>query len=285
MIFRKRFCDAHSPEYNYTKVIDLLSALGVMLIGIWFSLVTNGLSQSRYFFPFALISFTLCFPRVASWFIIIPHRYTKVLNGLLLCPFFLVLLLLIPHNAPVFWQRLLGINLTSGSLKGEVRQAKSLVVKAREAGRDLVVYFPSMSGGVNAIFIGVGQYAKVLRPELSSFSARGPLDWVREPTLRYQEITSSDYLVFEPILDSVKRTTILAQTQIPHFWAEIQLFRAWLTTANEDEGLELESQKFLSLVKVVDRSKFARALDRMKSKYSWRKLFLNANPDHWMDES
>jgi len=278
-----RFHGDHPKEYKYIEVIDLLSALGVMLIGLWFSLVTNGLSQSRYLFPFALISFTLCFPRLASSCTTIPDRYTKVLIGSLLCPFLLVLVLLIPRNAPVFWQRVLGVNLTSGSLIDDVRQAKSLVGKAKGAGRDLVAYFPSISSGVNAIFVGVGHYVKLLRPDLPSFSARGPIDWVRESTLRFREIASSDYLVFEPILDSVKRANILAQTEIPHSWAEIQLFKAWLTMANEDDGLEVESEKSLRLVKVVDRLKFGNALDRLKSKYSWRELFLNANPDKWID--
>lgn len=277
----KRFHESHPKKYKYARRADLLSASGVMLIGLWFWIGYTGISVNRYFFPFALMSVTLCFPRVTSFWTTMPDRYLKVVIISVLCPVCILIGLLITHGAPVALQRVLGVNLQSGSLVDEVRQARSLVEKARQEGRDLIVY--SLPGGINAVFVGVGQYGKVLRSDLPSFVVRGPVDWVNDSTLRFMEIAFSDYLVFEPILDSAKVADVLERAEIPHFSAELIVLRAWLSAVNANAGLETVSETSLRLVRVSDRLKFESALDRLKRKYRWNESFLNANPDKWID--
>jgi hypothetical protein len=278
----KQFQVSYLKKYKYVRKVDILTASGVMVVGLWFWIIYTGISQNRYFFPFALMSVTLCFPRITSFCVTVSDRYFKIAIVSLLCPFCLLIGLLITHGSPVFLQRLLGVNLQSGSFTDEVRQAKSLVEKARQDGGDLVVYFLKI-GAANAVFAGVGQYAKVVKSDLPSFVVRGPVDWVNDSTLRFRDIAFSDYLVFKPILDSVELKRLLEKNEIQDFSAELKLFRAWLTTANANAGLETVSETSLRLVKVSDRLKFENALDRLKGRYKWREIFLDANLDRWID--
>lgn len=94
----------------------------------------------------------------------------------------------------------------------------------------------------------------------------------------------SDYLAFEPMADSAMRKAILGQHDVPDFWSEQQLFRAWLTGAGETSGLKTESETSLRLVKIVDKVHLEDSLMRLKKTYRWRKAFLDANPMKWIDE-
>jgi len=249
---------------------------------LWFWIIYTGGLQVRYFFPFILISVILCFPRISSFWITIFNRYSKGAIVALLCPFFLLLLLLIPRQPPFSLQRVLGVNLTSGSLVDEVQQAQALVDKAREEKRNLFVY-SSEDDSLYAIFLGVARNCKILKPDLPTFIIKNPIDWNRGFTLRFSEIASSDYLVFKPIMDLNRLANILKMTKISDFRTEMRVFRAWLSTNGEASGLEFQSETSLRLAKVVDPLKFTNALEQLKTKYQWREIFLNANPVKWIN--
>lgn len=262
--------------------IDLLCALGVISLGLWFWFIATGPSQTRFFLPFALMSLTLCFPRINSFYATISDRHFRIVTVSLLCPFILLLLLLLPSSSPIFLQRIFGVNLTSGSLVSEVQQAKSIVEQASKAGRDLNLYSFTIDN-VDAPFYYVGIHEKNLHQNLSSFHTKVPHSWISNSTFRLSEMAASDYLVFKPILDSAQAAEVLKKVEVADFIAESQLFHAWASTANEDSGLKIESETSLRLLKIIDRSKFANALEQLRSKYKWRKVFLEANLVNWKE--
>jgi hypothetical protein len=261
--------------------IDLLSAAGVLLTGIWFWTVASGNLEIRYFFPFALMGITVIFPRIIFICTAISVRFRKVMCGLLLFPFAMLFLLLIPNNAPFSFQHILGVNLTSGSLGEEVKQAESLVDHARLEKKDLVVYLLTVANPAG-VFAGVGWYAKMLKPSQYSFGFTTSVDWEKGSAIRFSDIISSDYLAFEPMADSAMRKAILGRHEVSDLWSEQQLFRAWLTGAGEMSGLKTESETSLRLVKIVDKVRLEDSLMRLKKTYRWRKAFLDANPVKWI---
>jgi hypothetical protein len=269
-------------RYGNLGMIDLLGAAAVFLIGIWFWIFQAEQSQIRYFFPFAFICITLCFPRITFTCIAIPLRFKKLVCCLLICQFALLVLLLIPNNTPASLQEVFGVNLTSGSLKEEVKQAKSLVELSRHERKDLIVYFAS-GACPSGVFVGVGWYTKILKPNQYSFASRYPIDWVKGSTFRFADILESDYLAFEPIRDAAERGVILGRFNVPDFYTEIKIFRAWLTTANEESGLKVQSETSLRLVRVVDKTRLEDALMRLARWYRWRKAFLDANRGRWIE--
>jgi len=257
--------------------VDLISALGVLLIGLWFWLVATDYSQIRYFFPFALICIVLLFPRIKEFYSDISHKYLKIVMVALVLPM-LLLILLVSSEPSIYLQRILGVNLTSGSLVNEVKQAKSLVEDANQKKTDLTVYSIG-TAPVTAIFGGVGLYEKLLHPNLNSFDLQYPLNWITESTFRFSEIVSSDYLLIDkPIKNQLEAINVLKNTEVPNFPSETNLFHAWLSTINyDDAGLAVESETSLRLLKIIDRVKLEKALNQLKSRYKWSQVFLNAN--------
>ncbi|MHC0065207.1 hypothetical protein ACWATR_20300 [Nostoc sp. UIC 10890] len=263
--------------------VDLISALGVLLIGLWFWLLGTHQSQIRYFFPFALICIVLLFPRIKNLCSKISHKYFKSMIFSLVFPMLLLLFLLI-SNPPIELQRILGVNLTSGSLANEIKQAKSLIENANQKKVDLNVYSVG-TGYVTGLFGGVGLYEKMLYPHLNSFNLHYPLNWITESTFKFSEILSSDYLLIDkPIRNKLKSINILENVEVPNFAIETNLFHAWLSTINyDDAGLALESETSLRLLKIIDKVKLETALNKLRGKYKWRKVFLDANPVKWID--
>lgn len=270
---------------NFIKAlpVDLISALGVLLIGLWFWLVKTDKSQIRYFYPFALICIVLLFPRIRVACSKISGNY--FMTTILVIPMLLLSFLLLNNNPPISLQRILGVNLTSGSLffANEVQQGKLLIEYAKKVKRDLNVY-ALVNNYSSEIFGGVGFYEKILYPNSNTFTVKLPVNWINSSTFRFPEMISTDYLLLEPIESSLVATIILADVQVPDFASETELFRAWLSTNDYDSaGIAIESQTSLRLLKVIDRVKFDAALNQLRGKYKWRKTFLDANPVKWID--
>jgi hypothetical protein len=264
--------------------VNLIGALGVLLLGLWFWLVQTEQSQIRYFFPFSLMCIVLLLPTIKNLYSKIHDKYWPIIIASLIFPMLLLLLMLFNNNQPTYLQRFLGVNLTSGSLINEIQQAKLLIEDAKNKKHDYTVY---PFGYANEIFVfeSVGLYEKVLHPNLKSFSFKSPVTWINPSTFRLSEIISSDYLLLaKPIESSFVANKIMDNVEVPDFASEIKLFHAWLSTINyNDAGLAIESQTSLRLLKVIDHTKLDMALNQLKSKHKWRKVFLDANPVKWID--
>ncbi len=265
--------------------VDVISAFGVLLIGLWFWLVGTDISQIRYFFPFALICIVLLFPRIQVLYSKISKKCFTIVMVSLVLPM-LLLLALLTSNPPIYLQRILGVNLTSGSLANEIKQAKSLIEDANQKKVNLTVYSIS-TGYASGLFQGVFLYDNMLQPNLNSFSfdVKYPLNWVSESTFRFSEILSSDYLLIDkPINNKLQAINILENTEVPNFATETNLFHAWLSTINYDNaGLAVESETSLRLLKIIDKVKLENALNQLRSKYKWRQVFIDANPVKWIN--
>ena len=264
--------------------VDLISALGVLLIGLWFWFVASDQTQIRYFFPFGLLFIILLFPRIQNLYTKVSDNYFIILMALSIFKILLICLLLLNNQPPIYLQRILGINLTSGSLTHEVQQAKLLIENAKKKNHNLTVYSGD-TGYISGLFGSVGLYENILHPNHKYFNIKYPVTWVNPSTFRLAEIISSDYLlVAKPIESSFTANKIMDNVEVSDFASEIKLFHAWLSTINyNDAGLAIESQTSLRLLKVIDHTKLDIALNQLKSKHKWRKVFLDANPVKWID--
>ncbi|MEH2099534.1 MAG: hypothetical protein V7K76_07140 [Nostoc sp.] len=277
---------SNQANINSAKIlsVDLISALGVFLIGLWFWIVATDYSQIRYFFPFALICIILLFPRIRHSCSKFADRYLKVITTILVFPMLLLSFLLLTHNPSIHFQHILGVNLTSGSFTNEIKQAKSVIEDANKRKRDLTIYSLG-TGYITGVFGGVGLYEKLLHPNLNSFDFQYPLNWITESTFRFSEILSNDYLLIDkPIKNELKAINIFKNIEVSDFASETNLFHAWLSTMNyDDAGLAVESETSLRLLKIIDKVKLENALNQLRSRYKWRKVFLDANPVKWID--
>ncbi len=255
---------------------DILLAAGVLFSGLWFWFVPTGQSQTRYFYPFILISVILSTPRTLLLFSRIVEKNGKFIAIVLTLPFFLLLSLMLSDDSSLQLQKAMGVNLTSGSLKEEVEQSQAIIDESRKQSRDLAVYFfwPDYLHGV---FYGAAQYAKFTEPNKPSFAPIIPVNWINDSTLRFSDIAGSDYLVFSPIIDNIQQSEAIQRKEISSFWAEVQLLRTVLSKYDQSIGLKFISKTSLMVLKVVDRQRFSVFLDQLKSEHQWRKCFAEAN--------
>ncbi len=259
-----------------------LSAGIPIAVGLWFWLVYTGGNQIRYFYPFALIGLTVGFPWAMTILGRMPRYYSNVAAVFLLLPFFLVVSLVCLSEPSLTLQRILGVNVTSGSLVPEVSQARALISQARSERRDLTVYRATL-GPATGMFCGVGTYNKILYPDEPSFTCRTPRDWNRAPVLRLGEIAACDYLLFVPTSETAPAADITRSDRPPDLHTDLNLLQTWLSVAGEGSGIGLQSETSLRLLSVMDRLKFANALERLKEEYAWRKDFCVLNPLKWID--
>jgi hypothetical protein len=259
-----------------------LSAVVALGAGLWFWVVYTGAMQIRYFYPFVFIALGVLFLQAIRVLIRIPERYSKAVAISLLIPYVLIVLVLCIPEPPLALQRVLGVNVTSGSLKQVVGQAQKLVEKARREDRNLTVYRATL-GPVTGLFCGVGRYNNVVFPDEPSFRCKTPNDWSRAPVLRLAEIAPSDYLVVESLAEADDWASPGILGEVSAFQTELLWLRTWLNEAGADHGLNIESETSLRLLRVVDKRKFSDALEHLKGTYLWRDVFCELNPPRWID--
>ena len=254
-----------------------LSALISFSVGLWFWLGYTGGNQIRYFYPFALISLTVLFPQALRTVTVMKRFSAQVFVCWLPVPFLIIMGLLLSSRPAVRFERLLGVNVTAGSLAAEIRQAQSLIDKARIQGRDLTLYRGTL-GPFTGMFCGAGAYQKILHPEKPSFVCRTPRDWNRESVLRLSEISPSDYIIFEPRGDDEPAGFNPDIRGGNDFNGELALLCLWLSEAGQEHGVRLVSETSLRLVEIVDKGRFADALEKFKGAHQWRDIFHEENP-------
>lgn len=264
---------------------DAVSIIVVLSVGVWFWIFYTGGTVIRYFYPFVFIAIILSFPRVVLSWTSVGRIWKRIAAGVLLAPFFIMLFLLHSSDPSLFLQHLLGVNLTSGSQRWEMEQARSLIERAKTQGRNLQVYcHPSSSGCACGLFASAGYYESIRKPDAPTIMTVYPVEWDRSPTLRFSRIAPCDYVLFEPVSSSIQAHNILNFTKsVPDYHAEVALLQAWLTIAGEDSGLLPESETSMRLVRVADPRKFSNALEILKTRYHWNETFRNANPTKWVD--
>ncbi len=255
---------------------DIALSVGIFCAGLWFWFVPTGQSQTRYFYPFILISVTLCIPRTLLYFSRLHEKFAKAITFALVGPFLLLLCLLVPADAPPMLQKIMGVNLTSGSLKEECKQAQAIIKKSRVQQREPKVYlfWPDYLHGV---FYGAAQYAKLIEPQLPAFTPMNAVNWVNDSVLRFSDIAACDYLVFAPLQDPAAQDEAVRQKEVSSFFSEVQLMRAVLSKYPQSMGLEIVSKNALAVARVADAQRFLEFLEQLRSEHRWRDIFNEAN--------
>lgn len=257
----------------------LLGSLVIWILGAWYWLVVQGGgSQIRYFYPFVLMGVVCAIPAALYvW----PYT-NRVVRSLLMLICFLPALnlaaLLAAGDSPSdYWQYITGVSVSVAKDREEVHQAYAFLDEVRKAKKDAAVYF-FPTGSAPHVFVFAGVYEKILRPDLASFSPLNPMDWTRGFAVRVNELVDSDYVLTRKYshADAVAR---FSPKLFGTFDAEIKAFDAWLSTLNEQSGVEIASDgQRLRLFRIVDRVALSRAVQQFVSEHSWRSEFVAANP-------
>ena len=261
------------------------SALGssvIWIAGAWYWLVVqSGGNQIRYFYPFLLMGVVWLLPAAFAVWPRAPRWARLVLMTVCFLPAINIGALLVAGDAPsIPWQKMSGVSVTVGADREEVNQANALLGTLRAANRSARLYSFG-SGVLPAIFENVGMYEKLVRPELPVFHVTTPHNWVHGFVVRTDALINSDYILIRKYADR-NLDALLAPSNLDTFARESRALEHWLSTLNEESGLETISDGTnLRLLRVSDSGAFARAIDRFVALHAWRPEFVTANRPTW----
>jgi hypothetical protein len=225
--------------------------------------------EHRYLFPFLLM--------VIAWFI--PEIFQRVrefgpsakvaVTGYFLAPAVLLGGLLWSKQPPIFFQQLMGVNLSAGGYESEVKQGQWLLAESERLHRPLNLYSLG-SFGVGAV--EMVDWVKSLEKKSlpGRFIVRRPLNWVDTPGLRAEELVHSDFFLLEDV-----RPAGAGEAPVVSSWSEeVERFKqfAYSELGVDKNGLELVSDGPVKLLRVADARKFSESL------YAW------ANSIQWADD-
>jgi hypothetical protein len=254
-----------------------LAVLAVFCLGVVWWVEWAGPAMIRYFYPFPMIVLVVLLPGVlAAADVVLPRWAGRALAVPCLAPMGIIAALLFMQSPPIKWQRIVGVNLSTGQFSQEVKMGDLLADQARQQGRNLKIYVIPMDERPGVVE-SEGIYRNLLHSEAPTFQIQRPNDWIRPVMVRRREFVQADFFLFYPVRDANRLRTLLAQPVVNDPATESSVFSAWLTQASEEEGLQTVSEGDLRLVRVIDRGKLDEGFGHLAAQHHWRDLFYAEN--------
>jgi hypothetical protein len=245
-----------------------LAAGGMILIAAvcWWMFLAG--QQHRYLFPFLLMVIAWLIPEVFRYLLKFRPWAKRAITGYCIAPAILLGGLLWSRQPPVFFQQLMGVNLSAGGYEPEVNQGKWLYAESERVGRPLNLYSVG-NYGVGAV--EMIDWVKSIERNNSPhrFIVRRPLDWTDTPGLRVEDIVQSDFLLLESVRQGIANDAL----PVSSWGEEVERFKqfAYSERGVDRSGLQLVSDGTVKILRVADAHKF------METLFSW------ANSIQWTD--
>jgi len=280
-------CNHHERHkfFSITMVGLLLSVPIIWSLGVWYWLVVQvGGSQVRYFFPFFLMGAVFIIP-ISLYIIHHGNRWIRLAEFVTcLLPAINIGVLLMMEFPPIQWQRYSGVNISVAIDREEVQQAYTLLEELRSRKKKAILY-SFLSGVLPDIFVTVGLYEEIVRPDLPVFKIISNVNWESGFVVNTDHLLNADYILVRK--DLHRNAEKLFDRPIDTSESESILFQEWLCGLKENFGVKtLTDGSVLRLIEIVDRKEFTRAVESFVSAHSWRSAFIAANSlQRWSNEA
>ena len=267
-------------RYQYSDWTFISASILFLLVGGWFWIVTTGISQSRYFFPFALMLIVpfifVVFRKINFGEITIPTYTAWGIRILCLLPAINLLLLLMFQNPNKKWQKISGVSLNIGLGATGVKFAKDFLKELEIIKKTPSVYSFGNSEDFYSFYC-YGWYHNIVNPTSPYFNTVIPVDWQRPSTYRIPEIIKADYVIFAPVTKR-KQKQIQSVKQINSLEEEGRVFEAFLSTLTLEDGLKTKFEnQFCRLSEITNRHRLKEAFDLFIKTKTWRSVFVEEN--------
>jgi hypothetical protein len=263
-------------SFNSARVGPLVRLITVSLIlgcaFAWWWYIAS--PQPRYLVPFLLIAVTWLSQDILGALKRCSARVQLAVAIFFLAPSLGIVTLLWMPTPPPAIRDFLGVNLSTGAFGEEVNIGHRLLAECARQQKPLRLY--NMGGNRSEVAICVQQYLRYILEEPGySFSIIGPIDWLREPGIRLDELASSDLVLCERSMALPTRESPLPSPST--FYGELHAMVNFLnTTASEADGLQLFCDGDLQAYRIIDREKFSVSLAKWARKVRWNTAF----PEH-----
>lgn len=268
------------------KMVGFLASASVIWIGgaFFWLVVQSGGNQIRYFYPFFFMGIVYLIPLFVQIWLQSDKWLRLVMAVVCFLPAVNMGLIMAQKDPSAAWQKVTGVNVSVGNNHEVVKQAYDFLEMVRRRGENRNVY--TFYSGLQAmIFENVGLYEGISKPNSSTFIMRRPIDWANGFVTRQDDVLSSDYILFEPVKDTIEIQSAMQLGHIQNFSDESRAFHAWATQLTEQDGIQVVSDDAVRLLEITDRRLFERQIERFIAERSWRPEFNAANPKRWWSAS
>ena len=273
------YCFSHNERNTplSARMVGLLVSIPVIWsLGAWYWLVVQaGGNQIRYFYPFFLMG-AVCMIPVSLHVLQYSRRWIR-LAELVLCflPALNIGVLLALKSPSIPWQRFTGVNVSVAQDREEVNHAYTLLDELRKRNKSAKLY-SFYSGILPGIFLNVGVYEGLIKPDLPVFNTTYSANWLSGFVVRTDELLDVDYILVRKDLGWIAEKFF--DRQLDTFYSESITFQAWLCGLNGNAGVKTVSDsRVLRLLEIIDRKAFEYAVESFVAAHSWRPEFMAAN--------
>jgi hypothetical protein len=270
-------CAAALQRDYMTAAISLITAAA----GIWFWFFATEPWEPRYFVPFGIMAFIFVTPPLLAALNRMTLQVRRAVGVIVIAPGLLTAVLLATPSPSLDLQRILGVNLITDLFKEEINQAHALLNQLQiDGAARATVYFFNISAPQRSFQAAVG-YANLIDPNTPRISLASPIDWQRPNAFRLEDMVRANFLAFEPVTDEAVRNRILAQRNVPDFYAEERLMAAWATTLGESDGVQIVSETQVRVLKLTSTRAFETAFNTLIGQHDWPDSFIQGNQPRW----
>ena len=170
-------------------------------------------------------------------------------------------------------QQEFGYNLSTGGYKEEVEIAHRMIAATRVTGKPMIVY-SNMGWRVGVIY-SVDYLVFIDTGQPFAFQWVGPVDWIRDPGIRFSDLMKADHFIEEKRLPG----NLPDSSKVDSFAQECQAYNIWLESLRNNDGVEEEGNGNLVVFKVTDKEKLAKSFQRFAARFIWRDKFVKNNPE------
>jgi len=187
------------------------------------------------------------------------------------------------ESPSIQWQRLSGVNISVALDREEVHQAYTFLEELRNRKKNAILY-SFFSGVLPDIFITVGLYEGMARPDIPAFKAISTVNWENGFVVKSDQLLSADYILIRK--DLGRKAEKLTDKRIDTSDSESILFQEWICGLNENAGVKTVTDgSVLRLIEIVNTKEFERATESFVWAHSWRPEFITANSlRRWWNE-
>ncbi|MEO5582762.1 MAG: hypothetical protein ABIR66_08720 [Saprospiraceae bacterium] len=280
LLFRYR----KSVPPRIPPAIVLITGLFISLLGIRIWIWETGISQSRYYYPFFLLSLVLFLYYSNDIFTTQKIQINSFIKGTLKVICFLpglnILALLSQTNPNQKWQDFSGTGMYISMNNEAIEIAKKFLAELSAVTSPAVVY--SIYSKENITFENYGYYYKTTHTDIPGFYCLTPIDWLRPHEYRIHEIINrTDYIIYNP-----NNIEMPAKDYVPNsFYVEGTVIEAFLNTLSPEQGLQpIIEVKNCKLAKITNKIKLRQAFESFLLSRQWSQVFLQENkisPNTW----
>ena len=258
---------------------NLIFGLAIIIFGLYFWQKRTGMSEVRYFAPFACMGLSAILLAIRPILIHVRPIGLRAM-GIILCilPAINFLLLAAIKNPDARWQRFSGVEVSIAETESAaLKMGKWLGEKAQMSASNPNVYMI----GLNKSFIEFechSIFEAFRHPDIHYYTCTQQIDWLEKTTYDLKTMLGKSDFILHGIPDSNSLKTLLSEKKGGHYNLETVLLNAFLSSLKDDESISVAyTTNEFRLISIRSTERFIQRFDSTLAGVDWSPEFRQRN--------